>query len=178
MAYGFAPQSERPSTYRRHARSPEALAPQLRELKSSFLAQFASLEDPRVERSQLHYFIDIILIGILCVIAGGKGWEDMENYGISKQEWLEKFLALPNGIPSADTFRRVFSRLNPKTFEHCLIRWVSSLAEALGAEVVAIDGKTRTRLLVVCQELIDGYSRFNLIRASSVVNCQSALEEI
>ena len=61
MAYGFAPQSERPSTYRRHDRSKEALAPQIRELKSSFLAQFASLEDPRVERSQLHHFIDIIL---------------------------------------------------------------------------------------------------------------------
>lgn len=85
---------------------------------------------------------NIIAIGILAVIAGAKGWEDMQNYGISKQEWLGQFLALPNGIPCADTFRRVFNRLAADAFEGCFVNWVRALAGKLGAQVVAIDGKT------------------------------------
>jgi len=76
------------------------------------------------------------------VIAGGKGWEDMENYGLSKYEWLEKFLALPEGIPSADTFRRVFEQINPQVFERCFRRWVESVVEAVGVQVMPLDGKT------------------------------------
>lgn len=77
---------------------------------------FSDIEDPRVERTCVHLLTDILIMGILSVIAGGKGWEDMENYGLSKYEWLEQFLTLPEGIPSADTFRRVFERINPKLF--------------------------------------------------------------
>ncbi|CDN10590.1 Mobile element protein [Richelia intracellularis] len=84
----------------------------------------------------------ILIIGILSVIAGGKGWEDMENYGLSKYDWLEQFLALPEGIPSADTFPRVFEPINPKVFERCFPRWVESIVEAPGAQVIPIDGKT------------------------------------
>ena len=62
---------------------------------------------PPVARTRVHVLTDILIIGILSVIAGGNGWEDMENYGVSKGEWLEQFLALPGGIPSADTFRLV-----------------------------------------------------------------------
>ena len=83
----------------------------------------------------------ILIIGILSVIAGGKGWEDMENYGLSKYDWLEQFLALPEGIPSADTFRRVFEPTNPKVFERCFRRWVQSIVEAPGAQVIPIDHK-------------------------------------
>jgi len=72
---------------------------------------FASLQDPRVERTRLHQLSDILTIAILAVLSGGNGWEDMEIYGV-KQAWLSSFLALPNGIPSADTFPRVFERLN------------------------------------------------------------------
>jgi len=68
---------------------------------------FAQIKDPRVARTRVHVLTDILMIGILSVIAGGNGWEDMENYGVSKGEWLEQFLALPGGIPSADTFRLV-----------------------------------------------------------------------
>ncbi|WP_293118592.1 transposase family protein, partial [Moorena sp. SIO4G3] len=86
---------------------------------------FSEIEDPRVARTRVHLLTDILIIAILSVIAGAKGWEDMENYGLSKYEWLEQFLALPKGIPSADTFRRVFVRaaspmelrINPKIFE-------------------------------------------------------------
>ncbi len=103
---------------------------------------FSEIEDPRVERTRVHVLTDILIMGILSVIAGGKGWEDMENYGLSKYEWLEQFLALPEGIPSADTFRRVFERINPKVFERCFRQWVEYIVEAVGAQVIPIDGKT------------------------------------
>jgi len=86
--------------------------------------------------------IDIIAIAILAVMSGASGWEGMEDYGKSKQQWLEQFLELPNGIPSDDTFRRLFERLDPHEFQRGFQSWVSSLARLLGATVVAIDGKT------------------------------------
>lgn len=103
---------------------------------------FSEIEDPRVQRTRAHLLTDILIIGILSVIAGGKGWEDMENYGVSKYDWLKEFLVLPNGIPCPDTFRRVFERINPKVFEHCFQRWVQSIVETVGAQVIPIDGKT------------------------------------
>lgn len=103
---------------------------------------FSEIEDPRVQRTRAHLLTDILIIGILSVIAGGKGWEDMENYGLSKHDWLKEFLALPNGIPCPDTFRRVFERINPKVFERCFQRWVQSIVETIGAQVIPIDGKT------------------------------------
>ena len=103
---------------------------------------FSQIQDPPVEKTRVHLLTDLFIIGILSVIAGGKGWEDMENYGLSKYDWLEQFLALPEGIPSADTFRRVFEPINPKVFERCFRRWVESIAEATGAQVIPIDGNT------------------------------------
>jgi predicted transposase YbfD/YdcC len=103
---------------------------------------FSEIEDPRVERTRVHVLADILIIGILSVIAGGRGWEDMENYGLSKYEWLEQFLDLSEGIPSPDTFRRVFERINPNVFERCFRCWVESIVEAQGARVIPIDGKT------------------------------------
>mgnify|MGYP001791686492 CR=1 FL=1 len=100
------------------------------------------MEDPRVERTRVHLLTDILIIAILSVIAGAKGWEDMENYGESKYEWLSQFLVLPYGVPSADTFRRVFERINPKVFEGCFRCWVESIVEKTGAQVIPIDGKT------------------------------------
>jgi predicted transposase YbfD/YdcC len=118
----------------------------LKPLEASTLTQrlqdcFASIEDPRVKRTRLHQLSDILTIAILSVIAGGKGWEDMELYGSSKEAWLSTFLALPNGIPSADTFRRVFERIDPLAFERCFENWVRQLVGELGIEAIAIDGK-------------------------------------
>ena len=133
MSKGFAPaaaqQANRPKAL-------EALA-----LSQRLKDCFASIKDPRVERTRLHQLGDILTIAILSVLAGGNGWEDMEVYGLSKQAWLSTFLALPNGIPSADTFRRVFERINPKQFEHCFEQWVNQLVQELGIQVIAIDGK-------------------------------------
>jgi DDE_Tnp_1-associated len=103
---------------------------------------FAAIEDPRVERTRLHSLCDILTIAILSVLAGGKGWEDMEVYKLSKHQWLTTFLALPNGIPSADTFRRVFECIKPKQLEHCFEQWVQQLVQELGIQVIAIDGKS------------------------------------
>ena len=103
---------------------------------------FSEIEANRVERTRAHLLIDILMLAILSVIAGGKGWEDMQTYGLSKYDWLKQFLALPNGIPCPDTFRRVFERIAPKVFERCFQRWVQSIVETIGAQVIPIDGKT------------------------------------
>lgn len=112
-----------------------------KDITTKFQEYFTQIKDPRVERTRYHLLTDIITIAILAVIAGAEGWEDIEEYGISKQEWLKLFLQLPFGIPSPDTFRRVFERINPREFEQCFRQWVQSLVEKLGVEVVAIDGK-------------------------------------
>jgi len=75
-------------------------------------------------------------------MSGAEGWEDMAEYGRAKQDWLSTFLSLPNGIPCADTFRRVFARLDPEQMQRCFVSWVNAIRELLGAEVVGIDGKT------------------------------------
>lgn len=80
----------------------------MQELERGLLNYFDDVPDPRVERTKLHLLKDIIVIALLSIIAGGEGWEDMENYGISKQPWLTQFLELPNGIPHHDTFRPCF----------------------------------------------------------------------
>lgn len=102
---------------------------------------FATIQDPRSNRTQLHQLSDILTIAILSTIAGGQGWEDMEVYGESKQAWLSTFLALPNGIPSADTFRRLFERIHHQQFEQCFEQWVRLLVEDLEVKLIAIDGK-------------------------------------
>ena len=115
--------------------------PSARAVTEQMHSLFSELKDPRVQRTRAHLLVDILIIGILSVIAGGKGWEDMEIYGLSKQDWLKQFLALPNGIPCPDTFRRVFERIDPKAFERCFQRLVQSIVETLGAQVIPIDGK-------------------------------------
>lgn len=115
---------------------------EIRCIQHSLVEYFADIEDPRVERTKKHQLTDILVIAILAIIAGAQGWEDIENYGISKQKWLEKFLALPNGIPSDDTFRRVFEFVDPEALHRCFVRWVETLVTQMAGEIVPIDGKT------------------------------------
>ena len=103
---------------------------------------FSNLTDPRVERTKDHLLDDIIFIAIASVICGAESWNDMENYGKSKEPWLNGFLQLPNGIPSHDTFNRVFSTLDPEELETCFLDWVKSVAQITKGEVVSIDGKS------------------------------------
>ncbi len=103
---------------------------------------FSELEDPRIERTKRHKLIDIITITICAVICNADGWMEIERYGISKYKWLKKFLELPNGIPSHDTFARVFSLLNPEQLQQCFLTWIEVISRISFGEIVAIDGKT------------------------------------
>lgn len=103
---------------------------------------FCEIEGPRVERTRQHKLIDIITIAICAVICGAEGWTDIETYGLAKYEWLKQFLELPNGIPSHDTFSRVFSRLNPQQFQQGFLNWIKSINKMTSGEVIAIDGKS------------------------------------
>src|ERR671916_528879 len=102
-------------------------------------ACFDGLVDPRVTRQCDHRLIDILVIAVSAVIACAESWEDIELYGRSKQAWLKTFLDLPNGIPSHDTFRRVFMLIDPDAFEAGFAAWTGSLAAGFQREVVAID---------------------------------------
>ncbi len=106
---------------------------------------FSDLTDPRVERTKLHQLVDILVIAICAVIAGADNWEDVEAFGKAKQEWFQTFLELPNGIPSHDTFTRVFARLDPEQFQTCFVRWIAAVSQRIGGQVIAIDGKVLRR---------------------------------
>src|SRR5215208_4229871 len=108
-------------------------------------ACFTGLEDPRETSRCDHQLIDILVFAVCAVIACEASWEDIALYGRSKQAWLATFLALPNGIPSHDTFRRVFMLIDPDAFEACFSRWVQAWARGFKREVVAVDGKTVRR---------------------------------
>jgi len=103
---------------------------------------FATLTDPRIARTRCHDLIDILVVAVCGTICGCDSWEDLVRYGKSKRKWLRKFIRLRNGIPSADTFARVFQRLNPDEFVRCMSSWVDSLRVNVTDEIVAIDGKT------------------------------------
>jgi predicted transposase YbfD/YdcC len=111
-------------------------------IDTSILTHFGNLEDPRDIRGKEHLLLDIITIALCAVISGAEGWEDMAEYGRAKQDWLSTFLSLPHGIPCGDTFGRVFARLDPEQMQSCFVSWVNAISALLGAEVVAIDGKT------------------------------------
>ena len=102
---------------------------------------FASLEDPRVERTKLHQLLDIIVIAICAVICGADDWVEVELFGNAKLAWLRTFLELPNGIPSHDTFGRVFARLNAEQFQQCFLAWIQAVSEVTRGQVIALDGK-------------------------------------
>ena len=106
---------------------------------------FGYLEDPRVDRTKLHKLQDIMVIAICAAICGADTWEDVEMFGKAKYEWFETILELPNGIPSHDTFNRVFNRLDPEQFRSCFIRWINAASELIGGQVIAIDGKKLRR---------------------------------
>lgn len=102
---------------------------------------FSGVNDPRIDRTKDHQLLDIITIAICAIISGAEGWVDVENYGKSKLDWLETFLKLPNGIPSHDTFGRVFTMLDPKEFQEGFQSWVESIQQLTNGEIVALDGK-------------------------------------
>jgi predicted transposase YbfD/YdcC len=103
---------------------------------------FRQLQDPRRRHRRLHLLQDIIVIALCAVIAGAQDWQEIETFGRKRLDWLKRFLKLANGIPSHDTFERVFDRINPQAFQACFRDWVQAIQEALTIKHVAIDGKT------------------------------------
>jgi predicted transposase YbfD/YdcC len=111
---------------------------------SGFLRFFGDLPDPRGV-NRIHKLHDLIVIAVMAVICGADGWSEVALFGRCKQKWLATFLELPGGIPSHDTFGRVFSLLDPDAFERCFLAWMSALVELAGGRLVAIDGKSIRR---------------------------------
>jgi len=105
---------------------------------------FDKMEDHR-RHNKLHKLIDVIVIAICGVVAGADTYEQIENFGKKRKRWLSKFLELPRGIPSHDTFGRIFERMDPKEFQNCFKLWIESVTELTKGQVIAIDGKTLRR---------------------------------
>src|SRR5213595_2761395 len=112
--------------------SPSSPASRGQEPDLSIPQYFAKLKDPRRAHRRLHRLQDIIVIALCAVIAGAQDWQEIETFGRKRRDWLRRFLELPNGIPSHDTFERVFDRLDPLALQNALIGWLHSISETLG----------------------------------------------
>jgi len=107
-----------------------------------FMRILGQIEDPRIDRAKMHSLLDILVISLCAVICGADTWTEVELFGRSKLAWLQTFLALPNGIPSHDTFGRVFSRIKPDQLERAFVEFMNELAKVSGGDLLAVDGKT------------------------------------
>src|SRR5437868_6889985 len=107
-----------------------------------FAPFFENLADPRMERTKRHSYLDIIILAVCATLGNADGWADIERFGKAKLDFFRTFLELPNGIPSHDTFGRVFALLEPAALMACIQQWLDALGAAVAGEVVAIDGKT------------------------------------
>lgn len=112
---------------------------------ASLKAHFGSLEDPREGPALRHKLIDIVVIAICGVIGGADSWVEIEEFGKAKLSWWQQFLELPNGMPSHDTFGRVFRRLDPAQFQARFLAWVQAVFEVSEGQVLALDGKPLRR---------------------------------
>ncbi|MCP3870122.1 MAG: ISAs1 family transposase [Gammaproteobacteria bacterium] len=110
----------------------------------SLIEHISIIADPRVTGRCNHLLVDIIVLAITAILCGADDWNSIEGFGKAKQEWFRRFLQLPSGIPSHDTFRRVFARISPSDFQECFIEWVRDVAGTIEG-VIAIDGKTLRR---------------------------------
>lgn len=115
--------------------------------KVSLITVLKEIPDPRVDRRKLHSLSDVLAIAICALLCGAKSFEDMEIFGDAKSDWFETFLELPHGIPSHDTFNRVFAALDPQQFLESFMRWTQSLRGAVAEEIVALDGKALRRAI-------------------------------
>lgn len=141
----------------------------------SLSSHLSKIPDPRDIRGKHHLLMDILIIAVLAKICGMDGWDDVEDFGKEEETWLRTFLALPNGIPSHDTFNRVFQILDPKAFGEAFLGWVDEMREKIPNDVIALDGKT------LRSSLAEGKSALHLVSAWSegnrLVLAQRAVEE-
>jgi predicted transposase YbfD/YdcC len=109
---------------------------------SAFALHFSKVPDPRKAGMCDHLFLDIVFIAVLAVICGADGWDEIHDWGVARQEMLERVLSLPNGIPSVDTFQRLFARIRPTAFEAAFRGWIGERLGEFTERAIAIDGKT------------------------------------
>jgi len=114
-------------------------------MSATFLTHFDSVSDPRIERCKKHNLMDILLLSISAVMSGSEGWEDIENFGHIKLDWLRKYGSFEAGIPRHDTIDSVICRLKSDEIEQAFQSWISSLVKNTGCDVIAVDGKTARR---------------------------------
>lgn len=112
---------------------------------STITEHFATLTDPRIDHTKRHHLLDLLTIALCAILCGADEWVAMEEFGKAKREWFDTFLTLPNGIPSHDTFGRVFAALDPDQFQRCFLAWVQQTMTQTDGAVIACDGKTVRR---------------------------------
>jgi predicted transposase YbfD/YdcC len=134
---------------------------------------FTRLRDPRRRHLRRHLLLDLVVITLCAVIAGANDWQQVVTFAVQRQAWLQTFLALPNGIPSHDTFERVFDRLDPLVFQGCFSQWVEGLAQTLGLKQIAIDGKT----LRHSGNTVKGWKPLHVVSAWAT-RCQLSLGQV
>ena len=127
---------------------------------------FAKVNDPRIGNATRHKMIDILVIAICAVVCGADGWSDVALFGKSKSKWLKTFLELPHGIPSHDTFGRVFGRINPEEVQRSFFDWVKAIQQLTQGEVIAIDGK----VLRGSKDKGQGQSAIDMVSAWATAN--------
>ena len=137
-------------------------------MNNSFLQHFESITDPRIERCKRHNLLDILLLAISAVISGAEGWEDIEDFGHLKLNWLRRYRPFEAGIPRHDTIARVICRLKPEEIETAFQSWIASLIKSTGSDVIAIDGKTARRSFTT-------KGRKNALHTVSAWSCQNQL---
>jgi predicted transposase YbfD/YdcC len=130
------------------------------------LRAFAELKDPRVNRTKRHSLGDILAIAICAIICGADGWTQVAKFGRCKLHWFQTFLDLPNGIPSHDTFGRLFAALDPRAFEACFMKWIADVGVASAGRLIAIDGKTIRRSL----DTANGKAAIHMVNAWCAAN--------
>ena len=111
-------------------------------MNASIVEHCQTLEDPRIERTKKHQLLDLLVIAVCSLLTGGEGCQAMALFGKSKRPWLQTCLAWPHGIPSHDTFGRVFARLNPRRLQECFVSWPQAVAPCTPGALVALDGQT------------------------------------
>lgn len=131
-----------------------------------FIEIFSKLSDSRVERTKKHCFLDILGLALFAVLAGAQAYTEIEDFCRHHRDWLKSYFILPHGIPSHDTFARVFSMIDPEAFQECFFIWVKSLIEFFPEDVIPIDGKS----IRATRDTRKGFKALHVVSAWSCAN--------
>ena len=143
-------------------------------LEGLFVEIFSKIKDPRIERTKKHLFLDVVGLALFSTLAGAQCFTEMEHFCKLHKELLKKYFQLPNGIPSHDTFCRVFSALNPDEFQSCFVEWIKYVIETFPENVIPIDGKSikasrRDKYNLKALHIVSAYSSANRISLGQLI---------